>query len=350
MTSIFRVYDHFCKPLTQLDAPTTPRAWVLNGYGEMDFSISIADPKCTETNLQIGNLVYVTHIPAQDGQGNTNGKLPDWFGIILPPRGWDEGVLHAKAYSAEAILDFRPMPIATVSGTPKQIFLQLLQYANGLPGNTINIQPGILDDMPVTYTYDIGLSAYKEIQKLIEKTGMDWDVTGEVDARGSLQLYANLYIRKGYDSALILTNTNSEQSSPLLTEQGTPYNYVIGYSHANTKQGRYRVEVVNQAALDDYGLLAINQTFVGIHDEASLRNAAQALADDRGRPKKLTTWIVLDKGAAFDSLSPGNTVAKRDNHAGFRPGGGFGYDARARIISVNYNDLSNKCPLNIEVI
>jgi hypothetical protein len=350
MTSILRVWNKSRSNPEHLEAPTTTRGWVLNGYGTADFTLSTADPKCTETNLQYGNLVHAEHIPSQDGQGNTNGKLPDWVGIILPTRSWDDGMVHVKAYSAEAILTFRPMPFVSVSGTPANVFRTILNHANALKGNTIRIQPGIVDDLPLTFANDLRLSAYDEIQKLTADTGMDWDVTAEIDARGTLQLYANLYARKGQDASLTLNSLNTELSAPLLTEQGTPYNYVYGYSQAPVPQQRYMVEAIHQDALDDYGLFAINQTFTGKHDVTSVQNAAQAQADARGRPVKLTKRIVLDKGDAFSHLDTGNVLRIKDTRVGFKPGGGFGFEAQARILSLDYNDLSNKCPLNIEVI
>jgi hypothetical protein len=350
VSSILRVFDKFCKPLAFLEVPTTTRGWVLNGYGTADFTISTADPKCTETNLQYGNLIHVEHIPSADGQGNTNGKLPDWVGIILPDRDWDDGMIHVKAYSAEAILTFRPMPFVHVSGTPANVFRTILGHANALKGNTIRIQPGYIDDLPLTFANDLRLSAYDEIQKLVSDTGMDWNVTSEIDGRGGLQLYANLYARKGQDVSLTLTNINTELTGSLLREQGTPYNYVYGYAQSPTKEGRYMVEAIHQDALDDYGLFAINQTFTGKHDVISVQNAAQAQADGRGRPVKLTKRIVLDKGDAFSHLDTGNVIGIKDTRVGFKPGGGFGFEAQARILSLDYNDLSDKCPLNIEIV
>src|SRR5688572_29825970 len=112
MPSVLSVYSHFRKPLAQIDAPVTPRSWVLNGYGKAEFSVGLPhlterfSPK-EETILQYNNLVYIEHVPTKDAAGNVNGKLPAWVGIILPDRTWNFGVLGAVAYSAEAILTFR---------------------------------------------------------------------------------------------------------------------------------------------------------------------------------------------------------------------------------------------------
>jgi len=353
MPSVLTVYDHFAKYLATIDAPTTPRSWVLNGYGKAEFSVGLPylterfAPK-EETILQYNNLVYIEHVPSQDASGTKNGKLPAWVGVILPDRTWNFGVVAVNAFSAEAILTFRPMPLTKINGTPASMFREMLGYARQ-SADDIVIHPGVIEDLPETFSDALATSAYDHIKKLCQNAGMNWDVTAQVDWRGVLQLYANLYRRKGSDMRLELTSDNTENSGPLLAEQGTPYNTVYGYSQANTKESRYVSIGRNQASIDKFGVLAVNQTFSGITDQTALANAAQSMADQRATPVKLVHRVVLDNGLAFSSLATGNTVTVKDNNAGFKPGGGFGFEAQARILSLDYNDLSNKAPLNLEV-
>jgi hypothetical protein len=353
MPSNLRVFDHTARPLAFIEAPTTPRSWVLNGFGKCEFSVGLQYltdkfPSREETIMQYGNLVYIEHIPSKDAAGTVNGKLPAWVGIILPDRGWDFGVLHATAYSAEAILTFRPMPLTKINGTPAEMFKQILDYARAVT-NDIVIQPGIIEDIPQTFSDDLATSAYDHIQKLCNRAGMNWDVTGQIDSRGVLQLYANLYQRKGTLTRLEITRDNSEGGGSLLTEQGTPYNTIYGYSQASTKESRYFAVGRNQGAIDKYGVLATNIPFSGIKDQTALANAAQTAAD-RTPPLLRLHRVALDVGSTFASLATGNTVTVRDNTVGFKPGGGFGFAAQARILSLDYNDLSNKAPLNLEII
>ena len=348
MASRISIFDHFARPLAEIEAPTTPRSWVLNEYGRCEFSISTSDPKCTEQNMQFGNLVFIEHLPSKDETGQIHGKLPDWTGIILPPRTWDLGVLHIVTYGIEALLAFRSMPYASVRGTPRTVFTQILEHAQERAKNIV-IQPGSLDDKPLTYPDDLRMNAYDHIRKMVDNVGMDWDVTGQINEKGELELLANLYDKKGVASGLVLHNNNTELQPPLLTEQGTPSNQVFGYSQAQTSQARHKVEVLNQEALDDYGPLQLNQVFTGKHDPTSVRLAAQARADERGRPKKIIKRVVLDRSDAFSLINIGNTVTVKDANVGFY-NGGFGIDTQVRIISMDYNDLSNKTPLNVEVI
>jgi len=351
MASRIRIFDHFMKPLTELNGiPSTPRGWLLNKYGRCEFSISTSDAKCKEKYFQFGNLIHIEHIPSTNWTLTKNGTLPDWTGIILPDRAWDLGVLHVTAYSAEAILAFRAMPYTTVKGTPASVFKNILDYAHTHARNII-IQPGIIDDLSINYPDDLKTNAYDHILNLISFSGMNWDVTGNVNEKGILELSANLYIRKGIDTALTLNSSNTELQGPLLLEQGTPSNHVLGYSQASTKESRFGpLEGINQSAFDDYGSLQLNQVFIGKHDMSSVQHAAQNKANQRGRPVKVIKRIALDRNKTFDNLNVGNTTTVKETKVGFNINGGFGFESQVKILSMDYNDMSNKVVLNIEVI
>lgn len=349
MASKVTIFDHNLHPLDELNVAVTPRSWVLNDYGRAEFTISTADPKCTLRNLQFGNLVFMQHIQTKNKDGTLNGRLPDWVGMILPQRTWDLGMVHVTAYSAELILAFRAMPWRTINGTPKTMFTKILQYAAESAPNII-IQPGKLDDITDNFSDDLRVNGYDHIKKLIKNCGMDWDVTGELDSKGNLQLYGNLYSSKGTYTGQTFTTTNSQLDSPALTEQGAPANVVIGHSQAQTSRDRLEWRAVHQAALDDYGPLETNTTFLGVHDLAGLKTSTQEQADRAGRPVKILRRTALDLNDTFSFLNTGNTWDLFDTTVGFMDGGGFGVQAKVKIKSMDYNDLSNKCPLNIEVI
>jgi hypothetical protein len=353
MPSTLRIFDHAAKRPEYIESPVTPRSWVLNGYGKAEFTaglnyLTTKFPAREETVMQYGNLVFIEHIPSKDAAGTTGGKLPDWVGMILPDRNWNFGTLGATAYSAEAILTFRPMPLTKISGTPGDIFRQILGHARAITQDVV-IQPGIIEDVGEEFSDDLATSAYDHIQKLCSRANMNWDVTGQIDSRGNLQLYANLYVRKGAQTRLEITKDNSEGGGPLLTEQGTPYNVIYAYSQASTKESRYFAIGRNEASIAKYGALATNVTFSGITDQTALANVAQLRADSSPPLLKLHR-VALDVGKTFDSIAAGNTVTVKDNTVGFKPGGGFGFEAQARILSLDYNDLSNKAPLNLEII
>ena len=355
MASRILIFDHYCAPIVEIEAPTTPRSWVLNDYGRAEFSLGFdasdlqVNQICREEYLQFGNLVHIIHTPTTDEAGNVNGTLPDWSGIILPPRKWDYGVCHITAYSAEAILKFRALKHKEVTGTPKSVVEEIIDMVNESAPN-IKFQPGNMDDLQQTYPDALRTSAYDHIKKVSRDTGMDWNVTGEVNRKGYLDFYINLYEKKGQSLNVTLNSDNTELNSPLMTEQGTPYNQIYGYSHAQTSRDRFGpLEEKNQGAFDDYGALQLNQVILNKRDQTSVRNAVRALAENRGRPVKLIARIVLDEGDIFSDFDIGDTVNITDTNVGFSPSGNYGFDSTARIVSMQYNDLSNKVSLNVEV-
>lgn len=357
MTSRIRIYDHFCKPLAELHGvPTTPRRWALNQWNKTEMSVGYdhtrpqAVQKWRETYFQYGNLFHIDHIPAKEWTLTKKGQLPSWTGIVLPDRNWELGIGQPTLYSAEAILAFRAMPHRRVSGTPAAVFKEILNHAYASAKN-INIQPGVIDDINITFPDDLRLNAYDEILDLIRFAQMDFDVTGSVNEKGNLELAANLYKRKGVTTGLILDSSNTELQGPLLSEQGTPINWVFGYSDANTQQDRIGpIEGKNQAAIGDYGPLQLNQVFQNKRDAGSVDRAAKTRARISGRPRKIIKRIALDKGKTFDYIAVGNTATVKETRVGFHPNGGYGFESQVRILSMDYSDMSNKVVLNIEVL
>jgi hypothetical protein len=301
-----------------------------------------------ERYFQIGNLIHVEHIPSKNVDGTNKGKLPDWTGIILPNQDWDDGVCHITAYSAETILKFRAMPYVSIKGTPITFMQQMINIIHERAKNIV-FQPGIIDDKAITFPDDLRTNAYDHIMKLVNNSGMDFDVTGNIN-NNRLEFFINLYNRKGIDTSLELNSINSESNSPLLSVQGTPTNQVFGFSQAQTSNSRYTAVAINQDAYNDYGPLQLNQVYMGVHDATSVLNMTQQRANDNGRPLKRVVRNAVDIGNTLDYLIVGNTLKVKDYRVGFNANGGYGFEERVKILSVTYNDLSNRIPLVIEVI
>jgi hypothetical protein len=347
MTSRITVFNHFLERLVEFDYPSTPRSWVLNGYGKAEFSLSTLDSKCLERYLQYGNFVHIEHIPTKDEFNVTNGTLPHWTGILLPPRNWSLGVLGVSAYSAESILKFRSMPYMSIKGTADQNFKFIVNLSY-FKAQFIPIFFGSIATDENIYPDELRTNAYDHLQKLMKDSLMEWNITGDI-INNKLFLVANLYIRQGFDTRYPLNNLNSELSGALMTEQGTPSNHVFGYSQAYTQQSRQARESINLDSFNEYGPLEINQVFVGKKDGKSVYISAQKRAEERGRPVKIVPRNVLDFNQSFSYLDIGNSVIITDNNAGFNYTGGLGYSGEARITTMSYNDLSNKVQLNLEV-
>ena len=83
--------------LAELKANIRSISWRLNKVGKVEFEVSTLDPKAAETNLRYGNRVLFEF---------ENG-LPNWGGVIEPPRTWDRGVIKVTALSGEQLFKFR---------------------------------------------------------------------------------------------------------------------------------------------------------------------------------------------------------------------------------------------------
>lgn len=367
MASRITFFDHFMQPLRVqvTDIPTTPRSWVLNEYGKAEFEMQLDDPKCTLRNLNFGNLVRIEHLPTEvkNDAGIVTGylgKLPDWYGIILPPRTWGIDNVSITVYGIEAVLAFRAMPYMTLTGmTPKNMFLEILSQANKRASNIV-IQPGIVNDLSLTFSDDLRTNAYDHIKKLSKVSGMDWNITGEIGNNGNMILTANLFNNSGTYNAqarsndtpspVVLDNLNSESSAPLLTEQGTITNQIYAMSSASSPEARTSSFVSIPDSVNDYGPLQINQVYLGQHDATSIDNSARSRIERRGRPVKMIGRTALDNGDLLSRLKVGQLAYVKDTRVGFNPNGGFGFSSYVKILSMTYNDLSNKVPLNVEVI
>jgi hypothetical protein len=370
MTSTIRLYNKRCELLTTLNGiDTTPRSWVLNKYGRCEFSLSLDDQNCTEQNLRFGNLVHVEHVPTVTDDV-TGGKLPDWVGIILPPRTWDDAAVHVVAYSAEAILAYRAMPYITVNGAPDAIFRQIIELANTRGANMpFQFHIGQVDPSPITHTDELRTNAYDHINKLATAAGMEWSITSKiVPGSFALELYANLTNRRSsllsstspsgdinprtrIQAGFSLTPENTESQNPLLTEQGTILNHIFAYSQAATAADRTMQEVIHEASINEYGPFQVNTVLLGQTSETGLRDSARGrVGSEAGRPARLFKRVALDVADTFNYLRLGQLVQVSEPRVGFNPDGTLGFASLVRIVSMDYSDTTNKVNLNVEVI
>lgn len=356
--SRLRIFNPQGYLLTEYDAPTK-RSWVLNDVGRCEFAIPVYDafaggfnPKLTAINFAYGNLVLVDHKPSVNSDGTTNGVLPQWVGVILPPQTWDYGKVQFTAYSAEQILLYRPLFIEYVTGCPGGIFRTILEFSNRyarFAGGGIQIQYGNIDlsgsDIPISTQ----TTALQQIQAYAQATGYDWDITPQVNQGNQLVLYANWYKKKGIDSGQVMSNTNLLNASPMYTEQGQLYNAVLGFNSAKTPGTRTQAISSNVAGISANGVLGLPHVFPGT--DAAAQPVIQTMTDAYLANQSTINFIrtfaptVLDVGNAFSFCATGNTWLVQNDWAGFNSRGGIGVNGSIRITAVEYNDMTNQCSM-----
>lgn len=354
-----RVFSPNGIELAEISAGTI-RSWVLNDVGRCTFKINIYDALsggvnqfCNPTYLGYGNLILIEHKPSVNADGSTNGVLPPWVGVILPPRSWKYGEVSITAYSAEHLLFFRCTPQPwNVSGTPGSIFQQLIQYANDTSYNPQNypIRLGEIYLGGEITTRQMKVSAWEEIKALIQASGGEWNVTPYVDNSNRLSLIANYYLKQGVDVGRAFSNVDIESASPIYIEQGDIFNWIRGYSQYASSGN------VNFAAVGDFdliaqeGLLGSNQSFTGIAgaysavgQEAIKAASANFLAANKF-PTRTLAPNMLDLGNDFSYVRVGNTWLVQLDTVGFTQGK-LGLSGKVRITAMEYNDMTNQVRL-----
>jgi hypothetical protein len=352
MTSVVRFFNHNARLQDVFtDLPSTPRSWVLNGYGRCEISVPLDHPAAKESFLRFGNIIHIQHVPDPT---DTGGKLPDWCGIILPPRTWNKDSIQLVAYSLEGIFAYRAMPfIDKLTGTAASVFLEIIRYSQAsYPGGNAPFMfaMGTVDVGPLdTYSDDLRTNAYDHIKKLVSTANMEWSAEGKL-SNNDLLLSVSLQNRKTSASGLSLTPDNTEESNPLLIEQGVPFNQIFAYSQAQTAADRIMQEIDNLPSINLFGPFQVNQTYMGVHDAAGLLATAQAASDLRGYPQRVFKRVALNVADTFNFLRTGNLVQVEDSRAGFNADGSLGFKDFVRIISMDYNDTTDKVNLNVEIV
>lgn len=347
MPSRVTIFNHFGTAIAELTTTTT-RSWILDGVGRCQFPLAtFTDPNCTRGILQYGNFVVVQHLPTRDEFGNVRGTLPPWVGVIMPPQEWDYGILTVTAYSAENLLDFRPMPYVNIYGSAGALFTQILNFANDLPG--FPVSPGVIFTDSNFFTAPLRLSAFQEILNISKNATQDWDVTFKVNTANQLTLFANWYSQKGINvNALFSEGKNGNMKLPRLTEQGRIANAAYGYNASASAGARAQAYQTDPASIGDYGWLGDNQNY-SVQGQGGIDAANLSYVNLHSRPTITLELTALDVGKTFDGLVTGNIWNVILKSLGFY-GGGIGFQGQARLVGIEYDDYVNEARLTTQVL
>lgn len=383
MTSIIKIFDKSGTFLDEIsDVGTTPRSWVLNGYGRASIPMPLNHPKLTERNFRFGNLVYITHIPKE-----TTGQLPVWGGKILPQRQWNSDACIVSAYTGEGILPYRAMPYVSISLPASEAFKALINYANAIAPNEVQIQLGDIVTKSLPYTDELKTNAYDHIKKLMSFSGNMWQVLPKYDDNtNTLSFIVNFVdFPPAAASLFSLTSSNTEKSDPLFTEQGTIINHIFARTQSNTEADRQMVDLKDQESIDLYGELQANMVYTGQRNTTTL-SAVSSTSSSSGTSSssvgtssvstetntlgtaqptsastptkfpaftgasKLFKRVALNVNDTFSNLRIGNILQINEPTVGFNPNGGFGVNANIRITTMSFNDTADKVDMVVEVI
>lgn len=373
MASKIMVFDNMGNMLDEFVSTTTVRSWVLNDYGRCEFTMSTYDPKCNAKNLNYGNILLIQHVPSvsvdRNNNPQTNGQLPDWVGVIVPPRTWGINKVTVVAYSAEYIMLNRAMPDDVITDSAGGIFWELINYSNDDADEygAIEIEPGQIDTSGATHSETLKLSALEHAKAVASTYGNDFDITPAVIGNGHLLLQGNFYMMKGVNTQFILSdgdNANIEFNESILTEQGTLGNAVIGYGatvstkvigaghghrkgRVSTTKSRQSTEDADMNSILKYGLYLSNQSY-NVSSLSDIHLANQQFLSQNSEPIMTFQINAADNLKTFDNLVVGNVLQLTLTTIGFF-GGQIGFQDWVRLDGVEYDDLQNKAKLIMHI-
>lgn len=159
------LFDRFGHKITDID-PSFGCMWARNDVGKADFTLAASDPKATESNLRIGNLVLFQH-----------PRVGMWGGMIAYNDGmkWTgDGKVAITCLSAEYMFNRRRGPKSvTFKGSAGDIFGQLIDYGNNL--SDMLVRRGNIDtdgiDTPQKCSHNMLNDIWKKVMDAVER---DW--------------------------------------------------------------------------------------------------------------------------------------------------------------------------------
>jgi len=343
MSSRIRIYDKDGGKVGDIRASTV-RSWTLASagvIGECKFDISRRDSKAIEKYLRYGNYIIVT-----DG----DARLPEWVGVIYPPRSWGISVITVTAYQLEKIFQWRSTPDETYSGTPGSIFTQIVQHTNSSDHNEKKMMIDQVFNGGDSIEEKLGDDAYSHLQYIAEAAGHDFDVVHELDDNGKLSLKTNWYDRKGYDTAMVLQEGyNIDLPEDILEESGDLFNEVTGYSDSSSDDSRLVGTQRDLAAISKYGLYQVSTVFDGVKNESTLNSSILSALELSIEPLKSLSVTAVDKGKTFANLEIGNLITVKLQNEGFMGDGALGLYETARIMGMETDDNEGNVKLVAEV-
>jgi hypothetical protein len=270
--------------------------------------------------------------------------MPDWVGVIDPPRGRNYGTITVTAYTAEYIWKLRctQNPVE-LSGSVAYFYTALVDYANQQGGT--QIAKGVINYGDTGHVNSIGcVNIFDEISRLSDNYGCDYDITPTLSATNNLQLAANWYARKGsIRTDYEIDETNSELVETNGIEEQSPfYNHVQGVGNATTWDTKVRYTAMDTSSMTLYGP---HQSVVNVdgNDQTTVQNYANAKLYGYLTPPKTFSVTVDNRSSLWGKIRLGDTVTARYTWGRFYGEGAM--TNMIRIVGMSVNEMAGKMAL-----
>lgn len=325
--------------LAELSPGIGPISWRLNKVGKVSFSLAITDSKTIRDNLRFGNRVLIEF---------DNG-LPNWGGVLDPPRKWDGARIKCTAYSAAHLFKHR------ITGKNKlfsgssvgAIFKALIEETNLIEDTGVEI--GSIYGGGTGHSPDYH---YKKLLDIFQKSltermsNSDYDFIPSLSS-GRIIFTANFYDTKGSDKTNFALVQGRNITKMRLTEQGPILNYWdVAGEGVDWTDDRIDSNAQDSNSIKVYGLRQGGRVYVDVSIQATLDENAISLKNEFGNPFNIFELEVANKDPAqFGDYDLGDTITLLAPDYGFD-----GIDTTARILDRSFNPESGLCSLVVQEV
>lgn len=342
MTDIrVRVADIYGRLLEEIEPDIKLVSWRLSDVGQARITMARTDDKATAGNLAFGNRLLLEF---------SNG-LPDWGGVIDPPREWEPAGIGVNAYSGEYVLGLRRTSQGRYfsNQTVGEIFTAIINEANVSEDTGLrlgNVWGGGDLHSPEYHLDNLLETVRDSICGRLETA--EFVCIPFVEA-GLVHFRAQLYQQRGRNLAgsvaLLeghnIINLKYVQQGPLVNDwllAGAGTSWALDgdrpFAAAQDADSRAR-----------YGLRQDANVYPNISQPETLQNTADGLLGETAAPHDIFELEVVDLAPAeFGDYDVGDTVRL------IAPSYGFdGIDRNIRITGREFTPATGLCRLVVRV-
>jgi len=331
------VGDRFGTVLTELQSDIEFASWRKNNIGQLKFTIADTDSKATATNLRFGNRVLIEF---------DNG-LPNWGGLIDPPRTWQDGKIIVTAYSGAYLFKYRTTDKGRyfTNQSVGEIFTALINEANVIEDTGVEI--GLIWDGGTNHSPDYH---FKNLFEIFQKSLTSRLSTGDFEfiptiIDGKIKFIANFYESRGTNKTGIALIQGTNLSKVKLKEQGPIINSWDAVGEG-TSWGDDRIDsnAIDFDSTGIYGLREGSKVYADVSNQTTLDDNTVNLLSATKDVYNIFTLDALDvEPAGFADYDIGDVISLLAHDYGFG-----GTDTTIRILSREFSPQSGKCSLVVQ--
>jgi len=330
--------DRFGRVIDEVSPNVREVAWRLNKIGRATLVFSKRAAKATARNLQHGNRVLIRF------SGDVG--LPDWGGVIDPPRMWSGSEIEVSCYGIEYLLQFRrtDKTRAFDSVPVGRIIYQLLRETEAEQGLGLTFGAIWTGGRAHSPRYHFK-ALWTIIEELIEAERCDVRFAPQL-ARGRITFQAEVYDRLGEDkSGRWALKEGRNVTEATFTEQGPILNDFAAAGGGTTWGEERPTQIAYEQDSDQlYGLRQAGQVYSGVSQDTILAIYAESEVRENAYPHtRLDLTVANRTPATYTRYGLGDVVRC------ILPTYGFdGYDQAVRVLARETDGLAGSCKLIVE--